>query len=107
MGACPSNRRVAIPARAGNFWHASSSGGASVPDADGTVLLQSELDKGAFGVKDTMAPFFGGCLCPVPPPSQLHRKPKDRYLERGRAWAVSGGLTARRAALHTCNILLF
>ncbi|MGC8552970.1 MAG: hypothetical protein ACP5O7_08915, partial [Phycisphaerae bacterium] len=23
------------------------------------VLLQSELDKGAFGVKDTMAPFLG------------------------------------------------
>ena len=35
MGACPSNRRVAIPASAGNFWHASSSGGASVPDTDG------------------------------------------------------------------------
>ena len=36
LGACPSNRRVAIPASAGNFWHASSSGGASVPDSDGT-----------------------------------------------------------------------
>lgn len=31
------------------------------------VLLQSELDKGAFGVKDTMAPFLGVCLCPAPP----------------------------------------
>ncbi len=36
LGASPSNRRVAIPARAGNFWHASSSGNNGVPDADGT-----------------------------------------------------------------------
>ncbi len=27
---------VAIPARAGNFWHSSSSGDDGVPDADGT-----------------------------------------------------------------------
>ena len=36
LGVCPSNRRVAIPACAGNFWHASSSGDDGVPDADGT-----------------------------------------------------------------------
>ncbi len=36
IGAYPSNRRVAIPARAGNFWHFTRSGDNGVPDADDT-----------------------------------------------------------------------
>ena len=36
QGACPSNRRVAIPARRDDFWLPSSSGDDGVPDTDGT-----------------------------------------------------------------------
>ncbi len=36
LGACPSNRRVAIPARRDDFWLPSRSGDDGVPDTDGT-----------------------------------------------------------------------
>ena len=46
--------RVAIPARAGNFWHASSSGDDGVPDAGGTPRSRA-AEEGPKGLTTRLA----------------------------------------------------
>ncbi len=61
-GACPSNRRVAIPARRGDFWPPSRSGDDGVPGTDGTPRSRA-AEGGQKARRPTGGPEMPRLLC--------------------------------------------
>ena len=62
LGACPSNRRVAIPARRDDFWPPSRSGDDGVPDPDGTPRSRA-AEGGQKARRPTGGPEIPRLLC--------------------------------------------